>query len=163
MKRSIVVCFIFLQVIGLAQSKKQIKLKIEENSIYCGGAMPTEEIVNATKKLKPYAFKTIYVYKGAKCVDSLITDSAGCVNRKIKKGKYSLYLPYKHFKTVPYGTESEYHMDCMAKEWLMADGTLDVSKKGVVFVNHRIGRAICPWQYNCLKVRHLPPAAPGQN
>lgn len=163
LKKIGIVFVLFFNIAALAQSKKRIEIMIEESISYCGGAAPTEEVLEPFKKRKPYAFKTVYVYKGDKCVDSLITDSAGWIKRKIKKGKYKIYLPYKHFKTVPYGIVAEYDMVCLQKEWSVPDGTLDVSWKGMVFVNKRIGHTFCPWQYNCLKERHIPPSAPKQN
>lgn len=156
---------LFVALIGNftnAQSKT-VKLKFEETRSYCGGAAPTPEMEEELKVKKPFAHQTIYVYCKGKCVDSLKTDSAGMVNKKMKSGKYELYLPWKHFKKAPVGELAEYNLDCMKKEWLIADGILNVSAKGIAFTNKRIGHQVCFWQYNCLIERHLPPVAPKQN
>lgn len=137
--------------------------KFEINNQYCGGAHPTEDVLASTYKKKPFANKTIYMYKKGKCVDSLVTDSLGWVKRRIKNGKYELLLAYKYFKRTPIGTEKDFDMECMVKEWTRPDGLLDVSWRGTRFINHRIGFKYCDWQYNCLKERHIPPSAPKQN
>jgi hypothetical protein len=137
--------------------------KFEITNQYCGGAAPTEEVLASTHKKKPFANKTIYMYKKGKCVDSLVTDSLGWVKKRIRYGKYELFLAYKHFKQTPIGTEKDFDMECMKKEWVRADGFLDLSWRGTRFVNHRIGFKFCDWQYPCLKERHIPPSAPKQN
>ncbi len=138
--------------------------KFELRGQYCGGATPTEEVVLASNhKMKPFAHQTIYMYKKGKCVDSLVTDSLGWVRKRIKSGKYDLFLSYKHHKTTPIGTENEFDMGCMKKEWTIPDGKLNISWKGTHFINKRIAYKFCDWQYNCLKERHIPPTAPKQN
>lgn len=137
--------------------------KFEITNQYCGGAAPTEEVLASTHKKKPFANKTIYMYKKGKCVDSLVTDSLGWVKRRIKYGKYELFLSYKHVKQTPIGSEKDFDMACMKKEWSRPDGMLKISWGSVHFINHRIGFKFCDWQYPCLKERHIPPSAPKQN
>jgi hypothetical protein len=155
----ILLSFLLLSFISKSQTKL-VKLTFEETRTYCGGAAPTQEILESLKQKKPFAYKMLYVYSKGKCIDSLKTDSSGIVNKKMKLGKYDLFLPWKHFKTAPVGTLSEYNLDCMKKEWLIADGILNVSAKNVEFTNKQIGHEICFYQYNCLLQRHLPPSAP---
>ena len=161
--RAIVIFLLVTGIFSVKAQTKTVKLKFVETRSYCGGAAPTQEMVEELKIKKPFAYQSIYVYSKGKCVDSLRTDSAGRVNKKMKAGKYDLYLPWKHFKQAPAGELSEYNLDCMKKEWVMADGILTISAKGVAFTNKRIGHQFCFWQYNCLIERHLPPSAPKQN
>jgi hypothetical protein len=144
-----------------AQSAK-ISLQFNETRSYCGGAVPTEAVLQELKEKKPFADQTIYVYLKSKCVDSLKTDSLGKISKKLKYGKYNLYLPWKHFKKVPTGELNEYDEECLKKEWQRADAILEVSAKGGLLSNSKIGHQFCPWQYNCLKHRHIPPTAPKQ-
>lgn len=154
--------FIVIASFGNAQTRS-FAHKFEITNQYCGGAAPTEDVLASTYKKKPFANKTIYMYKKGKCVDSLVTDSLGWVKRRIKYGKYELFLAYKHYKRTPIGTENDFDMECMKKEWARLDGMLDISWKGIHFINNRIGFKYCDWQYNCLKERHIPPTAPKQN
>ncbi len=154
--KHLVLVFAFLSVVANGQTNA-FEHKFEITSQYCGGATPTEEVVLASNhKLKPFANKTIYMYKKGKCVDSLITDSLGWARKRIKSGKYDLFLAYKHFKKVPFGSESEFDMECMKKEWMKPNGTLKISWKGTHFIDRGISYKFCPWQYNCLKERHIP-------
>lgn len=160
--KNLVIILIALISASCLQTRSFTK-KFEINNQYCGGAAPTEDVLASTYQKKPFANKTIYMYKKGKCVDSLVTDSLGWVNRRIKNGKYDLFLSYKHFKRTPIATENEFDMECMKKEWLRPDGMLEISWKGIHFINNRIGFKYCDWQYNCLKERHIPPSAPKQN
>lgn len=158
----LIIAFFLFTTAAIAQTRS-FTHHFEINSQYCGGAAPTEDVLASTYKKKPFANKIIYMYKKGKCVDSLVTDSMGWVKKRIKYGKYDLFLAYKHFKKVPIGIESEFDMECMKKEWERPDRMLNISWKGLHFVNHRIGFKYCDWQYNCLKERHIPPSAPKQN
>lgn len=156
--------FISLFCLGVLNAQtRSFNEKFEITNQYCGGAAPTEEVLASTHKKKPFANKTIYMYKKGKCVDSLVTDSLGWVKRRIKYGKYELFLSYKHFKQTPIGSENDFDMECMKKEWSRPDGSLTISWKGIHYINNRIGFKYCDWQYPCLKERHIPPSAPKQN
>lgn len=164
MKYFVLTAFIvFASTIMQAQCRTQVVMQFSVTQSYCGGAAPTEGVLNDLKNKPPFAFKTIYVYKGDKCIDSLTTDSIGTIRKKFKKGKYNLLLPYKHFKTVPFGENKEFDMTCMQAEWKTADATLEVKFGSKILINKRIGHQFCSWQYNCLKERHIPPSAPKQN
>jgi len=153
----LVFVFAFFYTLVNGQTKA-FSHKFEIRGENCGGAaQPNEEVVLASNhKIKPFAHQTIYLYKKGKCVDSLNTDSLGWARKRIKSGKYDLFLSYKHFKKVPIASENEFDMECMKKEWDRPDGMLKISWRGTVFVNNRIGYKFCPWQYNCLKERHIP-------
>jgi hypothetical protein len=161
MKYSILI-LIFCYFVGKAQTgafSHKFEITVEE----CGGAASSEggSTLASQNKKKPFANQTIYMYKKGKCVDSLITDSAGWVNKRIKFGKYDLYLPYKHFKRAPIKTEKDFDMECMKKEWARPDGKIDMSWKGTKFLNQGIGFKKCDWRYNCLKDRRIPVGGQG--
>lgn len=146
-----------------AQSRS-VDIQIEIKAQDCSGVgiEPTDGKVLASQhKKKVFSNQTIYMYKKGKCVDSLVTDSLGWIHRRIRSGKYDLFLSYKHKRTVPIKTEKDFDMECMKKDWLQPDGMLKVSWKGIVFVNKGIGLKKCDWNYNCLKERHIPAGSQG--
>ena len=156
--------FIFIAFTAVSAQSKAVELKIEVRSQDCSGVgiePANGNLLVSQFKKKAFAKQTIYMYKKGKCVDSLITDSVGYVRRRVRSGNYDLYLAYKHKKTVPIKAEKDFDMECMKKEWLVPDGTLKVSWRGVVFVNKRIGFKPCDWNYNCLKERHIPAGSQG--
>lgn len=122
----------------------------------CGAVGPNDETILSKRPKSYFSNKMIYVYQNNKCIDSVKTDSVGNMTKKFRSGKYSFYLPYKHFKKTPYGTETIFDMQCMEKEWLRPDATLSISWRGTRFANYGIGHVFCPWQYKCLKERHIP-------
>lgn len=159
-----IVVVLMLICCSLKAQTKAFSHKFEVRTDDCSGVgiTPIEGTTLASQhKVRPFAHQTIYMYKKGKCVDSLVTDSAGWVKRRIKSGKYDLFLSYKHKRTVPIKTEKEFDMECMKKEWAQPDGMLDISWKGIHFVNKRIGYKFCDWKYNCLKERHIPAGSQG--
>lgn len=64
----------------------------------CGNTEPSDISLWSKRKRSYFSNKTIYIYKSDKCIDSMRTDSMGRVSIKLRPGKYSFYLPYKHFK-----------------------------------------------------------------
>lgn len=124
----------------------------------CAGAAETEGVKLYNETNIPFANQTIYLYKKNKCVDSIVTDKEGKFSKKLKLGKYNMFLSYKHHKTVPFGTTNDFKMDCMEKEWLLPDAVLKVSWRGTHRSNTRIGIQFCEWQYNCIKTIRIPPS-----
>lgn len=129
----------------------------------CGRAEPSDVTLWSKRNKSYFAYKTIYIYKKDKCIDSVKTDSTGRVSKKFKSGKYSFYLAYKHFKKLPFGLPSQFDMICMEKEWKRPDATLQISWRGTHLINRAIGHQFCEWEYNCLKERHIPPSSSKQN
>jgi hypothetical protein len=74
-----------------------VKVYITSTESYCGGARPSDEILQDVQTPKPYAFKTFYIRKGAQNSKGkaikVVTDSAGCFSIKLKPGKYCLLYP----------------------------------------------------------------------
>lgn len=141
-------------MIANGQTKK-INILLEETRSFCDGAEQPDQKAGNNKK-KAFAHRMVYVYSKGKCIDSSRTDSSGLLCLKLKKGKYNLLLPWKHFKSVPLGKLTEYDELCLLKEWQNPDATLEVKTVGHVFKNSRLTHQFCPWQYNCLKERHIP-------
>lgn len=162
--RYLIVFVILMNVVVSKAQKRWFHYKFDHVKQYCGGAAPTESNLWSDREKSFFGNKMIYFYINDKCIDSVRTDSIGRISIKLKPGKYNLYLPYKHFKGVPYGTEKEYDMVCMQKEWARPDATLKMKfLGGHIFMNRAIGYEVCPWKYNCLKERHIPPSSPKQN
>jgi hypothetical protein len=163
MKKVFYILFFFAIIKYNAQSRA-VELKFDVKNQDCSGVGIEQidgKVLASQHKKNVFSNQTIYMYKNGKCVDSLVTDSLGWVRRKIRSGTYDLFLPYKHKRAVPIKAERDFDMECMKKDWLQPDGTLKVSRKGVVFVNKGIGIKKCDWNYNCLKERHIPAGSQG--
>jgi hypothetical protein len=152
---------LFCAFVNIRAQSRAVELQFEMKSQDCSGVGIDPTGGSSQHKKKYFSNQTIYVYTKGKCVDSLVTDSIGKVSKRMKTGNYELFLPYKHKRTAPIKTQKEFDMECLKKEWLQPDGTLKVSKKGVVFVNKGIGVKKCDWNHNCLKERHIPAGSQG--
>jgi len=89
-----------------------IQVKIMYTSDYCGGARPSEEILEELKSMKPFAEQEISIYTNENKRGNPLTiktDSNGVFNTNIPKGKYFLFINDK-LKIYENATES-------CKEW----------------------------------------------
>src|SRR4051812_11044433 len=69
--------------------------KVTQTSSYCGGARPSEEMMEQYNKPKPYAGKIFYVRKGKEnnkkaVVLKFISDSAGNFSFQLPAGSYCI-------------------------------------------------------------------------
>jgi len=155
-----IVFFVLVAQCIVAQKKTNFCHQFLIHQANCAGASETGGAVLFSETNKPYTLKKIYLYKGKKCIDSITTDETGKIHLRLKKGDYQFYLPYKHFRSAPFGKEVDYHTHCLEKEWEKPDATLYISRRKVSFDNTQIGFEPCAWQYPCLK---KPIVQPGQN
>ena len=142
-------CFAFSQT-------RKVKLKLVQVMPYCGGAKPTEEMKKASELPVAYANKKLIYISDKQKVDTILTDVKGYINAKLPYGTYSMYEPWKYYKTIPKGMqESNLQMDCLKEEWLKEDLKITVTKKAAQVVNH-LKYPKCAHQFPCLINKHLP-------
>jgi hypothetical protein len=78
----------------IAQTKISLIGKLTQSQSYCGGARPTQEIMDDINKPTPIANKTLYIKKGltnntkSKTVLKVKTDSLGHFHCKLAIGSY---------------------------------------------------------------------------
>lgn len=138
------------------------KLKIEIEFRYgkpnCSGKYITTNEIQNSKVDRPLANQKFYVYQSGTCVDSIKTNDSGLVVIKYPPGRYYLYEPWKHFKKTPDGSPmSDFFPDCLVKEWVKPNYYLTIELDGQYKMDYlEISASRCPFQYPCLKVRHLP-------
>jgi hypothetical protein len=88
--------FISLQLTLFSQQK--VKVRVTYTNSYCGGARPTDEILqkhNTPKVLADYKIKL-----ENKKVVIIKTDSLGCFTHKLNTGKYLIFLTEEKNKTL---------------------------------------------------------------
>ena len=96
MKFFTALAFIFLQLFMFGQ--QPVKVFVSYTNSYCGGARPTNEIIdkyNTPAKLTNFKIKLV----GKKNM-VLITDSLGCFTHKLKPGKYAVFLTEENNKNI---------------------------------------------------------------
>lgn len=142
-------CFAF------SQSKK-VKLKLVQVMPYCGGARPTEEMKKAAEVPVAYANKKLISVSDKQRVDTMLTDAKGYLITKLPYGVYTIYEPWKYYKSIPKGMqENNLQMDCLKEEWLKEDLKITITKKSTQVINN-LKYPKCAHQFPCLINKHLP-------
>jgi len=96
MRLFLLVAFIFLQLNLFSQQK--VKVRVTYTNSYCGGARPTDEVLqkyNAPQPLSDYKIKLL-----CKKNNVVKTDSSGSFIHKLNVGKYLIFLTEEKNKTL---------------------------------------------------------------
>jgi hypothetical protein len=103
----------------LAQTKRKVVGVYTENYTYCGGARPSQEILDNAEKAIPTANKVLYLKKGVsnntkqKKLFRVLTDANGQFNFSLAPGKYYIVgsdkIDTKYFQLLltKYGKDSK--------------------------------------------------------
>lgn len=122
---------------------------VQQSFSYCGGAKPTQEIIDNFAKLQPFKNKTFFIKKGKinsinnKIVAKFTTDSLGNFSIKLPKGTYSILVEeqIKEIKAEDYNTKFQtINNECLQKWWKKPYYLLIVKKKNIplkFIFNHR--------------------------
>ena len=108
-------------------SQQKVKVFVTYTNSYCGGARPTEEILakyNTPRKLAKFKIKLV----GQK-TEIVTTDSIGYFIKKLKLGKYSIFLTEEKSTN----TATNYDPGCSKMLSLMY-GELQIQKKKTNYV-----------------------------
>lgn len=78
-----------------AAQNNTVRIKCTQTSDYCGGARPSEEMLEELQQPKPIVSDTFYIVKGKtntfKIFKKVVTDKNGFIRLKLPKGTYSIY------------------------------------------------------------------------
>jgi hypothetical protein len=96
MKFFATLAFTFLQLIIFGQ--QPVKVFVSYTNSYCGGARPTDEILN--KYNTPKKFTNFKIKLVGKKTSVVVTDTAGCFTHKLKPGKYIVFLTDENNKNL---------------------------------------------------------------
>lgn len=144
---------------SLFAQKKNVTLELNYYEPYCGGARPTDEILEEAQKPKPYAGRKVILVSKSGKVDTLNTDDKGKVKVKLKKGDYTLMEPWRYYKKSFNGSPLEhFDMDCLRAEWVKTIALISVKgkKTKIKFTNDLYN--YCEWSIPCLLETHAPPS-----
>jgi hypothetical protein len=116
----------------------QVKGTLLQTFSYCGGANPTQEILDSYSKPKPYPKKIFYIRKGNKnnitnkIIKKFTTDCNGNFSFKLPKGTYSIIVAeqVEPINSKNYNTKFQTVNDsCLQKWWSEPYYLLSVQKK----------------------------------
>lgn len=123
--------------------------KVQQVTPYCGGARPTQEMLDRMAKPVPYPGKKFYVKAGkvnnlkAKIVASFISGNLGDFSIQLAPGTYSFLLEEQLHEINPQDYENENQKvdaQCLKEWWLQPYYLLEVKDKNVVDLNFIFSR-----------------------
>jgi hypothetical protein len=139
-----------------AFSQGKVNVKLSQKQSYCGGARPSEEILERYKKPLPYVNKKLIIVSSNGKIDSTTTDTKGALKLKLKPGSYKLYEAWRYRKRTPDGTTiNDFDTSCLAQVWQKPDITIDVQKRKQVLTID-LDPVYCPHTIPCLNNPHIP-------
>lgn len=92
-----------LNSVNQNSSTMTVKMIINYTSDYCGGAYPSEDILEGLKKERPLAKNNLFIFKegeGRDKMSEVVTAEDGTCTMELTPGKYHIYLPEKLSKGV---------------------------------------------------------------
>ena len=136
--QTLFVLFLFTNLFTLKAQTYSITGTLLQTSSYCGGAKPTQEILDRFATPKPYPNKTFSIRKGSKnnicnkIIKKFITDCNGNFSFNLPKGTYSIIVEeqVEPIKAKDYNTKLQTVNDsCLQKWWSEPYYLIKVEKK----------------------------------
>jgi hypothetical protein len=149
------------------KQKFQITGSIMETRSYCGGAVPSAELLAQCNTPMGVAYGKLYVKKGnsnkekSAVMDSIVADKSGKFIINLPAGTYCLVEDWKSQKfTLPDNTEIQtVDSTCYRNRYNTCDYQLTVADKNIDSVKVVFHRN-CAWSQPCINYHGpLPPAA----
>jgi hypothetical protein len=140
-----------------AQAKKySVKIKATTTSNYCGGAAPSDDMVEKLKTPRGINGTTFYIISGSankanrKIIDSFITDDLGEANIKLRAGTFAIITSEQKasFKNKTNDDYQTWDNACLLKRWQTPQVIFkSAAKKNISFNIEKP----CQWSMPCGK------------
>ena len=162
--------FLTYLIIGFLASNPTVEKKISQtisgtittSGSYCGGAAPSEEMLQSVQVTRPMSGFMIYIKKGAKnkllscIVDSTCTDSSGNYSFDLSPGKYVLLqknqLNKDVFEKYKQSKWTQVDLECMQMWWEKGLTSITVDSESINNLNfHFQKRCFIPLSVPCLR------------
>lgn len=143
--RTLALLFIGVLFLSATPKKYAVIVELTYSSSYCGGAAPSDELMQELQTQKPWRNKKLYLKKGSKnTLDSkifreVITDTSGIIKLQLAPGQYFLVDEEKKDKTYynhvlrtykeRTNEEGPVDMDCFKKWYATPELVLNISIK----------------------------------
>ena len=117
---------------------------VEQTSSYCGGARPSQEMLDKLARPKVYPNKKFYIRQGkinrteAKIVTRFTTDSTGKFTIQLKPGTYSIIVEEQLYSVDPNKYENENQQvdrKCLDEWWAKSYYLLVIKNKNIIDLN----------------------------
>lgn len=130
--------------------KKNITVKITYKEPYCGGARPSEEMLEKAQLAKPYAKKKVVLVSDQGKTKVLKTDTNGEIKTKLKAGTYKIYEAWRYTKKTANGMPLQnFDSECLKLEWQKEIFLIKVGDNISIELKNEIILS-CPWAIPCI-------------
>ncbi len=128
--------FLFLILFPLSLiSQIKVNVQIVQKQSYCGGAKPSQEILDRLAVPIPCPHKKFVLVSANGKICTVTTNSKGYLKVKLKAGSYKGYEAWRYNKKTPDGTDAKnFDMECLKAAWGKVDITIDTQKKAQAIV-----------------------------
>jgi hypothetical protein len=107
---------------------------------------------------KPYSNRTVVFVSDKGQIDSLKTNNEGVLKKKLRKGDYKLYEPWRYYLYTPENLPIEsFDRECLKEEWQKQMYLVKVSKEEIKTIKVTPVIFNCPWAAPCLLQQGPPP------
>ncbi len=130
---------------------------------YCGGAAPTDDMLEQYRMPKPVPYKTIYICKAGnkkKIIKKVVSTTNGTFSVQLPVGKYDVFVAEKiNAFTTPVTDGVTYDVACLQEKYNTPDASFIVSKK--IINKFKIEQqGYCAWNVPCGKFNGMYPPIP---
>ena len=162
MKSFLIQSILLFAFISCSAQKSKAKMyiisgKVTETNQYCGGARPSQEMLDELTAPKPLADKVLLIKSGkintnSRSVQKTKTDPYGNFTLILKAGTYCIVEESKGKKFTPKTNDEiyEWDNDCLKKNWEACDHLMVVGKDKVDNININYQK-YCDYRQPCLK------------
>ena len=128
-----------------------VKGKVTQTWSYCGGAAPSEEMLEEARRPRPYEGKVFYIRKGKinslkePMILSFTVSAAGTFSFQLPAGVYSIIqdtqLKALNFNDYNVDANKYADKDCLKKWWAQAYYVLEIKDKNITNLNFEFHHA----------------------
>ncbi len=142
-----------------SSTKFFIKGKVTQTWSYCGGAAPTEEILEQCERPQPYNGKVFFLRKGKvnsisePVVLSFTVNASGTFSFQLPSGVYSIFqepqLKPFNKKEYPLGSYTNEEIECLKKWWMQPYYVLEIKEKDITNLKFE-------FHHECFAINDIP-------
>lgn len=147
MKLSLPILLVICSFSSFSQ-KRKIDIKIYYSQKNCQGL----ENISEDSIPTPYSNKSIIFVSEKGKVDSAKTNTGGQLQLRLKKGRYTLFEPWRYNLYTPQNLPiGSFDRGCLIKEWEKVLFTIVITKETVKVVQNNPLVHLCPENIPCLQ------------
>lgn len=161
--RVVIICLFGFSTLLFISCHSQLKMQQVQTVYveqYCGGARPSDEMLEEIQKPKPLSTTDLVIISSKGKVIRSRTDENGTIKLQLRDGEYRIKEAWRYNKVSPNGDSlSHFDKSCLKAEWEQDNFLLSVKDNVATLKTiHEIVKH-CAWNLPCMLDSYRPPAA----